>query len=207
LGGSQQGEEKIMEGIAIGLASLFWGCVIIVVLFPVLSVIFYSIARWKAVEEAFEKSVIWSFVLSPLGCCILTWLVLSWSFSGPPTPDHEPSVDDISSVYILVSINELRDSGYQQIPDIRTITFLPDGTFIAKNMPDIFFYGNLEKGFHSGSGNWAIYKKYGIDLVFREIDGIATDVKTSLSLYGNKPPYKLYQVLGDELHWLVFEKP
>jgi hypothetical protein len=193
-----------------GLGSVFWGCILAIVVFIILFAISYLLLKLKGLRKALPYSITGSGVVALLVFCISTSIILDQAFEGPPYPDNMPTVQDVVGTYLLSqgSIRELADSGYLQTPapDNCSISLFENRTFIGTNLPDMMWlYGSNELEFHSVSGSWELYRT-GIWLNTTEIDGIAVNERIGLNFYGEEPPFDIYFLIS-ELHWLVFVKP
>ena len=191
----------------VGFASLSWGFVFSFVLFLILLVASVLYFRFKSVENAGRKSLAFSVSASLICFCVLTIVFLNLSFEGPPTPDERPSPQDLIGSYGLSSDQELINSGYLEIPEESTIVLIPDGTFIANEVPDILWLaGSNNQEIVSGRGRWEIYAESGLLLQFTEVDSTPFEEEIRFSLIGRKSPFILIILLGSELHGIAYER-
>ncbi len=143
-------------------------------------------------------------------CCLGTWIWIG--STEPAAPFWKPANQDIAGTYALDqrSVKELEKIGYPHVRLVISISFNEDGTFMSTDLPDMFWLGGMGKQQQqSRSGTWKISKnadgRWLLDLRFANLDDKNMNEGMVLYLSGDKPPYTIYESLG-ETNALVFER-
>jgi len=161
-------------------------------------------------------------LLAVLGTALLFFASLSIMMnpviSGAPSPLFRPSVSEIAGMYSLANSTEyLQMKGYSSLEATSFIEFHDDKTFITENIPDLVIIGyenNSTHEFMSGKGSWSIEfnsvnREWYLILNFSEINNKPHEQRNHLWLYGRKPPFTLYSMIGDpdSYDWIMYKKP
>ena len=142
--------------------------------------------------------------------CYFVWLPypLLWIERLRPPPwrlAEDPSPAGVVGTYLLDSASyyDLEYIGYGPIPPDSSMTFHPDGTFVAVHVPDVVWeWGDAEHQYKSGSGTWrlasGIQENWVIEATFTEAEGTPTTAYANqFWLFSNGPPYTLFNWFTD----------
>jgi hypothetical protein len=169
---------------------------------------------FKAREHRVLKVIAASAITSLLFLCCSS-VGLSPYGVGAPSPIVRPSTFGIAGIYYLTnSPDYLRERGYPALPATSLIELRDDQTFRIEQMPDLVIdEHNAESQFLSGEGTWRIRfdtlnEEWYLGLNFTELNDKPSAESTYLWLYGARPPFVLYSILGhpDSYDWLMYRK-
>ena len=155
-------------------------------------------------KNAWLKSLPIALFVALIGGCAIFWVLGNALMSSfyPPSPGIKPAEQDIVGIWQLTqgSLESMKEEGYTI--STHTLEFKADGTFRMTNLPDlVWHFGTVGGKFESGSGNWSIEKDINgdwcIELSFTELNGATENLRTEFYLYGKKPPYLIYDYIGD----------
>jgi hypothetical protein len=154
----------------------------------------------KVIVFSLPISVITALIVG----CVAFWVMGDALMSSfyPPSPRQEPSEKDVVGVWQLTqgSLDSIQEDGYEI--STHTIEIRADGTFTMINLPDsVWNFGKVGGKFESGSGKWSIKmdqnRYWTIALHFTELNGFTDDLYAYFYLSGEKPPYRIYDYIGD----------
>jgi hypothetical protein len=192
-----------------GVSGLATGMIV----FPAIFLLFRFLGR-KSGQRALLYSLATTFLLVMSVFCVSSYLFLSWSLSGPPSPREKPNEQDIIGIWQLSkdSLHMARANGYQlSTPQLE---FREDGSFVMTDIPDIAINPwEPQHRVYSGAGTWdisrdAVNDEWDVEVHIVEFNGAETRFVIAFELYGETSPYKIYRWAGDPdtgAMW-VFEK-
>jgi hypothetical protein len=187
-----------------GYVALILGIIASLLIGVFVYVIGLLIGRRYSIENIWLKALPIAIVMAVIGGCALFWVMGDSLMSSmyPPAPSRKPAEQDIVGLWQLTesSLESIRKEGYE--PGVHAFEFRDDGTFVMTNLPDMVWnFGESGGEFESGSGTWNIETdvngNWSIRVHFTEMDGVANDLVTYFYLYGNQPPYLIYDYVGD----------
>ena len=113
----------------------------------------------------------------------------------------------------LWTLDETASDWKPPSPMAHTLEFRPDGSIVARNIPDIWDHDNrrVKGGYDSGVGTWSLAEHQGfwtLRLNLSEVNGKVPGRGVLLHLAGQSSPYQILAVLGDpdEGRSLVFQR-